>query len=593
MDIKDESQDESNGFDRFQRELIRRHLADVRAQPDNFEYWEKLVRACEQLDGGINRNSHPWAIEMVRSVYNRFLRKYPLLFGYWKKYAKLEFIIGGTECAELVYERGCASVTNSVDLWMEYCSFKMETCHDAEIVRELFERAADHVGIDFLSHPFWDKWLEYEERLENADKILAILKRVTRIPMHQYARYYKDLRTLAVDRPLQELVPAVELTRYRLEIEAECQAFGLPPKVDLELERDLRAKIAARFYAAFQACEADTNSRWAFEAGIKRPYFHVTELDHAQLATWRKYLDFQEAQGDYAKTVFLYNRCLVSCACYDEFWFRYVRWIGAQKDKEEEVRHIYIRAAQLVPVTRPGIRLQFAYFEESCGRVDIARAIYKAILRKLPESVETTTSWANLERRQIGVEAAVAVYKARIDSTGVDPFAKAALVTEWATLLWKAQGSVVGARRVYQEHEERYADSRQFWQRYMQFEMEQPISSEDHEFHVSLRLMEIIDQILTKSRLSPWIKQEFTQMYMNYVQQRRDKAAMKEFISLDRDIPQSVSRLTRAKFRKDINGLPVGGLDEATRVRAEKRYYNFYELHRDPDPNAEGPAPFY
>jgi len=28
-----------------------------------------------------------------------------------------------------VYERGCASITNSVDLWTEYCAFEMETTH--------------------------------------------------------------------------------------------------------------------------------------------------------------------------------------------------------------------------------------------------------------------------------------------------------------------------------------------------------------------------------------------------------------------------------------------------------------------------------
>lgn len=38
----------------------------------------------------------------MRSVYDRFLAKFPLLFGYWKKYADLEFSIAGTEAAEMV-----------------------------------------------------------------------------------------------------------------------------------------------------------------------------------------------------------------------------------------------------------------------------------------------------------------------------------------------------------------------------------------------------------------------------------------------------------------------------------------------------------
>lgn len=94
--------------------------------PDNFEHWEKLVRAAESLEGGLNRNSSPQAIATTRSAYDRFLAKFPLLFGYWKKYADLEFSIAGTEAAEMVFERGVASITTSVDLWTDYTAFKIE-----------------------------------------------------------------------------------------------------------------------------------------------------------------------------------------------------------------------------------------------------------------------------------------------------------------------------------------------------------------------------------------------------------------------------------------------------------------------------------
>ena len=67
----------------------------------------------------------------------------------------MEFNIAGPESAEMVrvfppeypqgmsslqphqvYERGCSSITNSGDLWTDYCSFKMETTHDPRLVRE-------------------------------------------------------------------------------------------------------------------------------------------------------------------------------------------------------------------------------------------------------------------------------------------------------------------------------------------------------------------------------------------------------------------------------------------------------------------------
>jgi pre-mRNA-processing factor 39 len=60
------------------------------------------VRAAESLEGGLNRNSSPQAIAATREIYDRFLAKFPLFFGYWKKYADLEFSIAGTEAAEMV-----------------------------------------------------------------------------------------------------------------------------------------------------------------------------------------------------------------------------------------------------------------------------------------------------------------------------------------------------------------------------------------------------------------------------------------------------------------------------------------------------------
>ncbi|TDZ24068.1 Pre-mRNA-processing factor 39 [Colletotrichum orbiculare MAFF 240422] len=573
---------------------IQKLQAEVDADPDNFESWEKLVRACEGLEGGLNRNSSPQALATLRKAYDRFLLKFPLLFGYWKKYADLEFNIAGPESAEMVYERGCASITNSVDLWTDYCSFKMETTHVPHLVRELFERGATCVGLDFLAHPFWDKYIEYEERQEAQDKIFAILARVIHIPMHQYARYFERFRQLSHSRPVTELVPTETLDRFKSEVEAESAQYAGAPRTDLEIERDIRTKIDAMYYEYFTQTQNETNKRWTYESEVKRPYFHVTELENAQLANWRKYLDFEESEGDYTRIVFLYERCLVTCAFYDEFWFRYARWMSAQEDKEEEVRIIYQRAATLyVPISRPGIRLQYAYYEESRGRIDVARDIHAAILMKLPDCIEAITSWAHLQRRQSGLDAAVEVFKAQIDSPQVDIFTKAALVTEWSNFLWKVKGSTEEARNVFLKNVQWYADSRVFWDRWLDFELQQTTNEEVEGEHGE-RVKQIFDSLKSKSRLSVSTKRELYHIYLSYLQQRGGKDAMKQFLAVDREIfgPNSVSALKSAVVGDKENGAGAGELDEATKHRAEARYLRYYELPNEPDVEGQGTALF-
>lgn len=476
----------------------------------------------------------------------------------------------------------------------------------------LFERGAAIVGLDFLAHPFWDKYIEYEERQESPDRVYAIHARIIRIPMHQYARYYERFRTLSHTRPLVEVAPTEVIARFQEEVAAEALAYGGMQRPELEVERDIRAKLDNMYYEVFTVTQNEVSKRWTYESENKRPYFHVTELEHSQLNNWRKYLDFEEAEGDFSRIVCLYERCLVTCALYDEFWFRYARWMSAQAGKEEEVRNIYIRASTMfVPVSRPGIRMQWAYFEESCGRVDVAIDIHESILLKLPDCIEVVVSWAQLQRRQHGIDAAIQVYKDHIDAPTVNLYTKAALVAEWANLLWKAKGSADEARAGFLKNVQWYADSRIFWEKWYEFELEQP-AGPGKDTEQAERLRHVFEELRSRSRLSQAVKRELTQIYLNFLVQRGGKDAMKTFLEVDREMfgsvqftscgrfttnsaysPPSVAALSKsASGVKEENGAVPGELDDASKPKAEARYLNFYELYIEPNPDAQGPAVF-
>lgn len=410
------------------------------------------------------------------------------------------------------------------------------------------------MGLDFLAHPFWDKYIEFEERLEAQDKIFAILANVIEIPMHQYARYFERYRQMAQTRPVSELVPPELLSQFRAEVDGA--AAGIPPgsKSEAEIERDLRLRIDSYHLEIFSRTQTETTKRWTYESEIKRPYFHVTELDEMQLSNWRKYLDFEEADGSFSRIQFLYERCLVTCAHYDEFWLRYARWMLAQEGKEEEVRNIYQRASTLyVPISRPEVRLHYAYFEELSGRVDVAKDIHSAILISLPGHIETIVSLANLSRRHGGLEAAIEIYKSQLDTPQCDIQAKAAFVAEWAKLLWKIKGSPADARQVFQKNQQWYPDSRPFWTSYLMFELEQPTSAETEDVQYQ-RIKQVLSEIRSKSTLQPAIVKELVQIYMLYLLERGSNESAKEYMTLDREIngPQSVQALMKPLVDKDI-----------------------------------------
>ena len=53
---------------------------------------------------------------------------------------------------------------------------------------------------------------------------------------------------------------------------------------------------------------------------IKRPYFHVKALEKTQLNNWKEYLDFEMENGTPERVVVLFERCLIACALYEDFW---------------------------------------------------------------------------------------------------------------------------------------------------------------------------------------------------------------------------------------------------------------------------------
>jgi len=48
----------------------------------------------------------------------------------------------------------------------------------------------------------------------------------------------------------------------------------------------------------------------------------VKPLEKAQLKNWRDYLKFEMANGSEKRVFILFERCVIACALYEEFWMK-------------------------------------------------------------------------------------------------------------------------------------------------------------------------------------------------------------------------------------------------------------------------------
>lgn len=62
-------------------------------------------------------------------------------------------------------------------------------------------------------------------------------------------------------------------------------------------------------------------------------------------------MDYEEKEGDLYSVYTMYERCLVPCANYEEFWQRYKDFL-VEKGDLENARNVFMRATMVhIPVT--------------------------------------------------------------------------------------------------------------------------------------------------------------------------------------------------------------------------------------------------
>lgn len=357
--------------------------------------------------------------------------------------------------------------------------------------------------------------------------------------MHQYSRYFEKFRNLTTSRPISELAEEDKVAQIQSEIENE---LARNAQGDVDVERELRVRLDNYHVEILQQTQAESTKRWTYEQEVKRPYFHVTELEDGELSNWRKYLEFEEREGNYERTVFLYERCLVAVAYYDEFWLRYARWMSSKSGKTEEVRNIYQRASFIyAPISRPQVRLQWALFEEMEGRLDIAADIYKAILGSLPGNLEVCTALANFARRHPPsgtkrLQAAQEVYEQELSSQEIDADTKAALVGELGRLFGDAN-KYDRARSVFHRYRQEFRGSYHFWHAFLEFEIRQASGINSADSHVHHRIRDVYAAFSNEWTLKSEDKKKLLHQYQVYLLEcgtGKDVAA--QFLDVDRVI---------------------------------------------------------
>ncbi|KAL4238356.1 PRP39 pre-mRNA processing factor 39 [Mactra antiquata] len=459
---------------------LEKYWKPVKENPGDFTGWTYLLQYVEQEND----------IEKAREAYNAFLGRYPYCYGYWKKYADLEKRNNDLKKAVEVFEKGVRAVPLSSELWIHYITFYITEFISEEETRKLYERAITAAGTDFRSDKLWDNYINWEKE-RNMRNVTALYDRLFRIPTQLYSHHYDNFKKHVLNHHPKDILSLDEFFKLRTEVVKEQggslvaggdddappgdeQPPGMEPntdKGDAEEAMKVREKILNLRDVAFKQNEEEVSKRWAFEEGIKRPYFHVKPLERSQLKNWKDYLDYEIQYGTHERVIVLFERCMIAAALYEDFWLKYARYLEehfcnlhqAGKDNEEPtncvkyqvlddvgleaVRNVYKRACTIHLPKKPYIHMAWAAFEERQGKHGDAWRILTNLEEVLPGMVMVAMRRISLERRIGDKDKTEMLFQDYINKS-TDHSVRAFYVIKYARYLFKVLGDEFRAKKV-------------------------------------------------------------------------------------------------------------------------------------------------
>ncbi|XP_066505269.1 pre-mRNA-processing factor 39 [Hoplias malabaricus] len=454
----------------------------VSNNPQDFNGWTDLLQYCEQ-------EGH---IAASRQALNAFLARYPLCYGYWKKFADLERRAGHNSKAEEVCVKGLKVIPLSVDLWIHYINLLLGTLNmnlpeSIQRIRSTFEEALNSAGWDWHSDRMWDLYAEWEKEQGNLNAMTSIYDRAMKVPTQLYSTHYEKLKSHLTSHALHDVLSPEEYTKLQAEyknIQNQAKKEGSditageeeerPPgeedtddsaKTSEEAVQKMQELLLASREVAYQLNECEVRKRWNYEDGIKRPYFHVKPLDRTQLKAWHSYLDWEMAEAQTAqelhegtpvegvaghkRVLILFERCLIACALYEEFWDKYVHYLEPRS--LEETRCVYRRACEIHLQYKHSFHFQWSNFEERHGNFSEAQRILESLEQVMPGLAVVRLRRAGLERRVGHLDKAESLLREALEQNKDKPNLHAFFSIKLARFLLKLGKNPSRARAVLQE----------------------------------------------------------------------------------------------------------------------------------------------
>lgn len=432
----------------------------VKDDPSDFAGWTYLLQYVDQEDN----------VENAREAYNKFLELYPYCYGYWRKFADFEKRNNNKEECEIVFERGLYAIPLSVDLWIHFMTYlKTHHADDVDHIRSKFEEGLEMCGLEYRSDRLWDHYIKWEIDQNKLQNAFIIYNRLLSNQTLGHLQHFENFKEFVNKYAPDKILSAKEYLELRQKVTEELRLSGSselltddsapPGEEENTFLSDVSAKEISLLREAIielkqkihQETSKEIAKRQMFEEGIKRPYFHVKPLEKCQIENWKDYIAFEKEAGDHQRIVVLYERCLIPCALYEDFWLSYLDYLESLPfDVSNLLNSLFRRACLVHHRKSTELHLKWSAFVESKGHIDKAAEILKDLDLVVPHMLQIIYRRINLEKRRNQFHKVCELYEYYIN-TSHTKFLTSNIAIKYARFLWKCANKIEKAIEVISE----------------------------------------------------------------------------------------------------------------------------------------------
>lgn len=350
--------------------------------------------------------------EASRFIFDTYLKRFSLCFGYWKKFADLEKKWSLDSRSIEIYEKGVLEIPLSVDLWMYYINHSIQSKCPYQIIQNLYKRAVEKCGGEFKSDKLWDAYIDFERQNNQIKNCLDILLLCIKSLTQSLPKRFDDLRKIIESNPLDKFVDSVSFDFYK----NQYNTAVANENIEIPFDEFVRGLILQSYRIIFDQTMIEYNKRLEFENLIKRPYFHIKSLDEFQILNWHRYIDFEiqnyveSEQSIYNRVDLIFERCLIPCAHYEDFWLKAINHYK-NNNNVEKVKALYAIVCTKHLIDNVQMKVDWSNYIHSLGDVNLAKEIL--------ESIEGQTHGSLLARMKLINMIRVTECTSKVDCNGL------------------------------------------------------------------------------------------------------------------------------------------------------------------------------